>query len=115
MVTKTQLINGLAAFVTTEMLPAMKGWHVWAAALIINLAKAGAGDMVDVYLSHPLASALGVVSEDGLIDIDKVYQAFAEEKGLKPFDIDLPLGLGTFTIKPANVETLRDCILHAEE
>lgn len=109
MLTKDQLISGIVSYITEEMLPSFDGWRLTVASIALNLAEANASPIVDQYLVHPALSALKVVNEDGLIDIDNVYQAFNKsKKRIKPITIDLAnYGLGCkFTMKTEDIEKL---------
>ena len=112
MITKKQLTKGLVAFITGEVLSALDGWQLWAASIAVNLAEANSDKVIEQYLGHPALSSLGVVCDDGLIDIEKVYQAFVQtKKGMKSnqcqWVVDLSaFGLGKFTFKPDDVEAL---------
>jgi len=108
MLTKAQFADGIMSFITAEMLPALDGWQFWAASVAVNLARSKADQILDQYINHPVLATLEIVDSNGLIDIEKVYDAFTQsKKEMQPVAIDLnSFGLGKFTFKPEDAETL---------
>jgi len=112
MITKNQLIEGVAKYISAELLPSLSGWQMWVGGAVINLAKMNADKMLDNLMSHKMAIALGIVSEDSMIDIDKAYQAFSGVDNPEPITVDLG-AFGKYTFKTDDIDVLYDYLLNA--
>ena len=103
MISKEQLIKGIADFIETEMLTALSGWQLWIGSAALNLAKIKSDRFIEPYLKY--AEALGAVNESGMIDIDTIYNAFKQSKvKLEPFKLEI--GSNIFTISFKDIENL---------
>ena len=108
MISKTQLIDGLIHFAEREMLPVLGGWQQWAAAAGLILVKQTGEQAVDMLLSNKVIKSLGVVTDTGLIDVDKAFQALRQggrKNKLKPFPVNAG-PFGEFTIRPEDLDVL---------
>jgi len=108
LITKQELISRMTKYVTEHMISHMDGLQMFLSSIWLNLFSKNATKAVDECLSSPAITMLGIVSEDGLIDIDKVYNAYCEsEKNFKPIVIDLEfVGMGKFTFKQDDIKTI---------
>lgn len=87
-----QLEIGIISFIKDEMIAKVTGAKKWALGLLtVNLA----GNLEAIYAKykdHPAVQILGIVSEDGMVDADKLLRdlkAVAQEYG--PISENLPL------------------------
>lgn len=106
MVTVQQMQEGVARYLDAELLPKIGGWKKWIAGAAATEYVGKLGVVVDAIKKKPAVAILGVVTEDGMIDADKLRDAFvnqARSSGSVSFDIPL---LGTLTIGERDVETL---------
>lgn len=95
------------SFLEAEMLPNLEGWQSWVGGGILFLARERADSFMDPYLNHSLIKSFGIVTDNGLIDIDKAYKAITAggEKAMKP--IYLNLGpFGEFTVTKKDLDRL---------
>ena len=108
LITKQELIERMKAYITEHMLSKMDGWQMLVGSIWVNLFATNATKELDKYLSSSAISMLDIVSEDGRIDIDKVYKAFSESKeNFKPIVIDLELvGMGKYTFNADDVKII---------
>ncbi len=60
-------------------------------------------------LNHPMIKTLGVVDEDGKIDIDLLYEVLKERFPKKGGDVQLPV-IGNVTFSPADLDHLYELI-----
>ena len=95
MVSIEQVKRGFANFVDREIVPVLPGWKgiLFAAGAPLVIEKK-ARELPE----HPLVQAMGVVDENGMVDIDKVYSAIKDKAvgrwpveiaGLKASEADL--------------------------
>jgi hypothetical protein len=92
MVTLEQFKNGVARYIDMEILSKIGGWQKWVAGAFASMAVQKADVIFDSLKSHPFVSMMGIVSEDGMIDIEALHGAFrrqAEQCGA--VDIELPM------------------------
>ena len=96
--------QGAVRFVDNELIPALAGAEKivvgGAAALLI----ANMENIVKQYSTHPVVSMLGVYN-DGDIDVDALYQAFAPRFGTEKFPVKLPM-VGTVKVGKAEIDKL---------
>lgn len=105
MVTVDQVRMGLANFVEKEVLPAMPGWKQVAVGGWVTLTLANP-DSVKAALESPYVKAMGIVTPNGMIDLDRARSAFLPRiRALGSMDIDIPF-IGKIGIGEAEVETL---------
>ena len=109
MVTKKQLIDGVLKFVESEIIPAIGGWEGGMAYIGVGILRRKAdwvASYIDQYLNHPVAKALGIVTDDGRIDIDTAYEAFKEHASkILPRTVEIPL-LNPITFHESTIDVL---------
>ena len=109
MVTKKQLIDGALKFVESEIIPAIGGWEGGMAYVGVGILRRKAdwvASYIDQYLNHPVAKALGIVTDDGRIDIDTAYEAFKEHTSkILPQSVEIPL-LNPITFHESTIDVL---------
>lgn len=95
MVSIEQVKRGFANFVDHEIVPVLPGWKgILFAAGAPLVIESKARELPE----HPLVKAMGVIDENGMVDIDKVYSAIKDKAvgrwpveiaGLKASEADL--------------------------
>lgn len=106
MATVSQIQNGFARFVDTEIATAFAGWQRAVVAGVGALLAANFPKLVKTYANHPMVAALGVYDADaGTIDIDAVYNAFVPQLGTEKVPVTIPK-LGTVKLGKAEFDTL---------
>jgi len=108
LITKQELISRTKSYISDEMLSLQEGLTLVLSSIALNLFAMNATKTVDEYLSSPAISMLGIVTEDGLIDIEKVYKAYCEsEDTFKPIVVDLEvIGMGKYIFNKEDIETI---------
>ncbi len=91
MATIQQVQRGVAAYIDQEMVPRMGDattrWLVGGAgALLAN----NLGKTLEANKNNPMLAAFGVFDEEGGIDVDALYHAFAS-KMTEPVKLDIPV------------------------
>lgn len=103
--------RGVAAYVDKELLPKLdtgsaKGFGLgFAASLLI---KRGGGVLRE-YAKLPILQQLGLVSQDGAVDIDELQKTALERMPKGGLPIDLPLGI-RIRVTDADLNSLCDYI-----
>lgn len=111
-VTVKKLAAGVMSYVEAEVLPSLSGWQLWAAAAAMNALKQKAEPLVAMVIEHPAAKVIGVVSEDGTVDVDALTAALAETaKTRGKLELDIP-AIGKVKFGEGDFEALR---LHIEK
>lgn len=106
MITMQQAQAGLLKYIDTDIMPHLSGIKKIGLGVYAGLAGQNIAAIMERYRKHPAIEMLGVVDENGNIDIDALYRAalpmFAE--GQKTA-INLPL-LGELTVDKSDLEKL---------
>ncbi len=103
--TREQIINGIFLYIDNEVMPKLSTLNKIMVGTGAALALKNSEHLIDEMLT--VGKSLGVVSDEGLIDADKVaaeLKSSAEKYGNVQFVI--PFG-GTVTFKPDDVDILR--------
>lgn len=104
MVTVKQVQSGIVRYVDSDLLPHLDGMKKIGLGIYMGLASENIGAAIQKYKDHPAVAMLNVVTEDGMVDIDKVY-AVAKPMFDQKQSIDLPL-IGRVTFDGNDVEKL---------
>lgn len=104
MVTVKQVQSGIVRYVDSDLLPHLDGMKKIGLGIYMGLASENIGAAIQKYKGHPAVAMLNVVTEDGMVDIDKVY-AVAKPMFDQKQSIDLPL-IGRVTFDGNDVEKL---------
>lgn len=114
MVNATQLKAGIGDYIQQRMMPRLDGKRQF---LLGTLYGMCAGRMDAIFAQaaqNPTVRALGVVRDDGLIDIDAVYSAaHAQMQAQQKLRFVIPL-MGEFTFDESDLRDLRECIAGRE-
>ena len=100
MVTIEQAKNGVRSYIMTEIVPKLGGWQKWVAGAFATLAV----DRAEQLVSNPAVKMLGIVTNDGMIDIDALYHAFITQAN-EPVTIDIP-AIGTITLRADDIDLM---------
>ena len=106
-----QIQQGAAKFIDNDLVPAFTGTEKiivgGAAALLIAIS----GNLIQQYATHPMIAMLGVYN-DGDVNVDALYQAFAPRFGTEKIPVKLPM-VGTIKVGKAEIEKLYQYIKEA--
>jgi len=106
MITREQAKNGMARYLDEELIAKTPGLKKWALAVSVSPLMA----RMDALMENRLLKEMGYVSEDGMIDCDKLRQDFlkaASEKG--SVTEHLPL-IGDVTFGADDIDRLWGCM-----
>lgn len=104
MVTVRQVQSGITRYVDNDLLPHLDGMKKIALGVYMGLASENIGAAIMQYKDHPAVAMLGVISEDGKIDIDKLYNTVRPMFDQKQ-SMDFPL-IGRVNFDAQDVEKL---------
>ena len=108
-VTVNQISEGLAKYIDNELVPKVPGVRKWA----LGLAGAYAGKAIQDKISEnsKLLSSLGIMSEDGMVDVDMVLpyiKSMATQSG--PVSEHVPM-IGDIRFDSSDVDKLYSYIV----
>lgn len=111
MVSVKNIEQGIASYLDAELMPQLqnngleKVFIGTAASLVIR--KAGA--IVEGYKDNKLVKMLGIMDEDGNVDIDVLAEEIKKNISKDGVKIDIPI-VGTMTFHKSDVDKLKDYI-----
>lgn len=105
MVHYTRVLNGLAAFVDRELLPALNGsWKAWLLGGMTGIVAAQGEAIFNQYKGMPLLASLRLVDGEN-INIDLIHAELRKQAQKGTATISLPI-IGPVTFGSADVEKL---------
>ena len=106
MVSMDQAKIGLVRYIENDLMPHLDGIKKIGLGLYTGLAADNAVKMAMQYKDHPAIAMLNVIDEQGMVDIDKLYNSIIPmfNDGHKE-TIHVPL-IGEFRIDKNDIETL---------
>lgn len=110
MISKERFVNGAANYVEREVLPHLPEMKAVAVAGVVALYAQKVPTMVDELENVPAVKVLGVI-QDGMIDEDALYNAFAPQIR-KPIEFKIPF-IGSMSFDRAEVDKLLRCMKEA--
>lgn len=110
MVSINQVEKGVAEFLDAELIPKIDGWRKWVAGATLSMAIENARNIFEVYKDNEVLIALGVIQEDGEIDIDRLHDHFMEQAKKCTASFNLPF-IGNITLKASDIDKLYNYII----
>lgn len=103
--------KGVAAYLDNEVMPAFRdeGWKRVAAGAAISLVINRSSNYIPILQQNKVVSALGLIDENGSVDIEGLVPVVKQQLEKEPLSIDVPM-LGKLTFRPDDVEKLYDYI-----
>lgn len=106
MATLEQVKKGVLYYIESDILPHLTGAKKFGFAAYVSLASENVVSIAEKYKSHPAVSVLNIVSDNGDVDIDKLYSAVTDIiKNGEKMKIDIPF-IGELTIDRSDIEKL---------
>lgn len=105
MVTIDKGKSGAAQWIDRELPPKMSGLSRWVfgalgAGIVLKLDK-----LADNVRSNPVVSAMGIIDDNNMVDVEMLYQLIMPQAEKCPAEISLP-GVGTVRITADDVRNL---------
>lgn len=98
MVTSKQIVEGVAEYADKNIMPKLEPTQQFLAGIALGVAGGKADGLLRTLAQQPMITALGVVRENGDVDLDTLYasaSAQMERQGSLPIDIPI-IGRMTF-------------------
>jgi hypothetical protein len=111
MVTVTQIQNGVATFLDTEIIAMLPGWRRFAFGAATGLMLARSGEIFAQMKSNSIVQMMGVIQPDDTVDIDTLYKEAKKQIQKSPLTFDLP-GAGTITLRETDIDKLYQKIIN---
>lgn len=105
MANAVQITNGIVKYIDAEILAKIEGWQKWVVGVGASLAVGRAADIYNTVASHPVVKMLGVVDEQGGMDIEVLHKEFAKQAQKGPITFSVPM-IGPMTLNSSDVEKL---------
>lgn len=110
MVTAEQLKNGIGTYLQSRLMPRLDGKRQFLLGMVYGLSANKMDELIAQGAQNPVVRALGVVQENGTIDIDALYNAaLAQMQAQGKVPVEVPL-LGTFAFDENDLRELRQMI-----
>jgi hypothetical protein len=103
MVTIDQFKRGIDTYFTREVFPKLPEGKRFVAAF-------GTALLMDGVDKLPIVKTLGLVTEDGMIDIERAYTAAKSASNVAPLVVEAPI-IGTMRFMPNDIDRLYQLIL----
>lgn len=107
MVHINSVTRGLSKYVDNDLVPKLDGWQRWVlgagAALLLSNVPAKFGEIRKL----PIIAFMDVIDDNGMIDVDRVFQEVSKQARLAPITLDLSkMLLPPLTIDHTDVEKI---------
>ena len=108
-----QIIKGIMNYADSEVIEKLPTMGKWVVGTGIGMLSDKANDVVMSLQSNSLLKKIGIVDQDGMMDVDIIAKHMKEsaEKYGKAY-IDVPL-LGSMAFSASDIETLKNYITRA--
>ena len=107
------VIQGIINYLNKEILSTMADWQAMLARIAISRVLTVKGDLKDAVTGNAFLQSMGIVSVDGMVDVDGLMRDLKEQIGLAgKLEIVLPV-FGKYTFTPEDVDVLYKYIKEA--
>ena len=107
-----QVQRGLANYIDSEFTAKLSGWQKWVVGAAGAVYSKKLRDVIEVYRHNKAVELLGILPEDGGIDVDTAYQALLEQAQKSSVTFEIPL-IGNVTLNERDVRSLYENITRA--
>lgn len=91
MITIDQIIRGMSRFADTEIIPHLPTGKGIAAGIALSLVMDGGKQQILALREHPAVKMLGIMDEDGKVDLDRLYSAARPKMEGQKLPVNIPL------------------------
>ena len=106
MVSAAQIRDGVLEYANAHILPKLTPGKQFAAGTALGIAAARAEELLRAIAENSAVKAMGVVSENGMVDIDALYNAaITQLKRQKTLPVDIPM-IGRLTFDESDITEL---------
>ena len=111
MVSINEIEKGIAAYLDSEIMPQLpkEGFEKVLAGTALSLFIRRSGKILDSYKNNKAVLMLGLMDEEGNVDIDILAEELKKNIPNEGMKIDIPL-IGKMTFHKSDVDKLHECI-----
>lgn len=109
MVNIGQVKVGAQKYIELEIVSKMQGWQKWAFGAVSALFIENIPQIYEELKANQFVKALGVIDDQGMIDLDKLYEKFRVEAEKGSVTIDVPM-IGPMTLNKDDVTKIYQMI-----
>ena len=112
-VSVSQIERGLLQYIDEEFVQKMEGLTKWLIIGAVEVGTAKAQHIANTIVHHPMVKAVDLVDENGMIDLDMLYEAMMRAANKTGAVVqNFPL-IGAVTFTHDDIEKLRNRIMQA--
>lgn len=104
MIAKERVASGALKYIDCEVCPHIPGFKAIVLSGLAVLYAQKLPAIIAALRQHPAIAALDVLTEDGMVDVDAVYNAFAP-KITAPVELPIPM-IGSISLDRAEIDKL---------
>lgn len=94
----SQVINGVAKYVDTEIVNNITGWQKWVVGGAVGMALNNSAEIFNQVKQNEIVKMLGIIDHNDRIDVDKLYAELKKQAQKSSVTFNAPLvGMITFT------------------
>lgn len=113
MVTINQVKKGLGDYLEHEIMPKLPPQRQFLLGVAYGVSGGKMDAIIDTLTKHPVVSALGLITDNGLLDIDALHNAAAQQMQKQGrVSMSVPL-IGELAFSESDIEALYNDILRA--
>jgi hypothetical protein len=105
----TQVYNGIAQYIETDILSNISGWQKWVVGAGISMALSKGNEIFEKIKEIPIIKTLGVIDSKGNIDVDELYKYLKEQAEKSSITINNPI-TGAITFDKKDIDRLYEFI-----
>lgn len=111
MVTKEQFFNGMISYADNEVIPFLPTSAKWGLGALAVIVRKRYDKLLDEISSNAIVRSLDIINENGLIDIDTLYEALKSSSSkYGKMQITFPV-IGTLTFSESDIDSLKNYIV----
>lgn len=112
MVSIDKIEQGVASYLDNELMPQLQnnGWEKVVIGAAASLAIHKFGAIVAGYKDHKLVKMLGIMDDDGNVDVEALANELKQNVPKTGFDISVPI-VGTMTFHKDDIDKLYEYIM----
>lgn len=107
MVHINKVMNAVAKYVDTDLVPKLDGWQKWIFGAGVGLLMSGLPSKVDELRKMPIISFMGVIDDKGMVDVERLFNELMKQARKSSITVDLSkMMLPTLTLDHTDVEKI---------
>lgn len=112
MVSIDKVQRGVSRYLDEQLMPHMQGKNRWIVTGVATLYLSKLPQLIQTYAEKPAIKALGLVTQDGAIDIEAIFNSVRPAARVSPAEINIPLA-GSISITEQDLDMMLRYIMQA--